>query len=56
MALSDREAARADRDRLRALVEDAYREGVRAGLDDQPGSRTWETSKAYAQLSERVSE
>jgi len=50
MAVADREAARADRYRLQALVEDAFREGVRAGLSDNPGSRTWENSDAYAAL------
>jgi len=35
---------------LESLVEYAFREGVRAGLSDVPGSRTWENSAVYRKL------
>jgi len=35
---------------LESLVEYAFSEGVRAGLSDVPGSRTWEESDSYRKL------
>jgi len=35
---------------LESLVEYAFREGVRAGLSDVPGYRTWEESDSYRKL------
>jgi len=59
IAVAEREAVRADRKRLlrlvnteelESLVENAFREGVRAGLSDVPGPRTWEESASYRKL------
>jgi len=40
----------ADRDRFRMMIEEAFREGVRAGLSDKPGARMWQNSAAYTAL------